>query len=295
MLVTWGIGGAIIYFCFSTVRDKLNLRNEIIMIESEFSEALYQLGSRLHTGAPFENVIKEVTPKIKNLKISSFFSIIIYNMETFGMTLEQSIFDPVSGAINSYPSTLIEAIMKTVADIQVKGGFAIMSKIMISISTYLKNIKSVEEDLQDMMSEVTSSLHIQAILLAPLTAGIVVALAAIIMDMMVIFGGATEPLYSELKGYGTAGDMGGNILTGFINIDKMIPIHIFQIMVGVYMIEIVVQMTMFLSIIENGEENILKRLLIGQRLLMSIIIYSIVMILVYSGFNAMLPPMGMMP
>jgi hypothetical protein len=216
-------------------------------------------------------------------------------METFGMTLEKAIFDPVSGAINRYPSTLIEAMMKTVADVQKRGGFTTMSKILISISTYLKNIRSVEEDLQDMMSEVTSSLHIQAILLAPLTAGIVVALAAIIMNMLVIFGGMTEPLYENLKGYGTAGDIGTGFLTSFININKMIPIHFFQIIVGTYMIEIVTLMTVFLSIIENGEENILKRILVGKRLLMSVIIYSLIMILVYTAFTAMMPPIGQIP
>jgi len=253
------------------------------------------LGSRLTTGAPFENVLKEVTPKIKNLKISDFFSIIIYNMESFGMTLEQAIFDPVSGAINKYPSTLVEAIMKTVADVQKKGGFLNISKIMISISTYIKNIKSVEEDLQDLMGEVTSSLHIQSILLAPLTAGIVVALAAIIMSMLTTFGGMTDPLYKSLGGYGTAGDVGSVFLKGFIDIDKMIPIHFFQIIVGIYKIEIVILMTVFLSIIENGEENILMRVSIGKKLLMSTIIYSIIMILVYSAFSAMVPPIEMIP
>jgi hypothetical protein len=291
LMITWGIAGAIIFFCFASMSEKVKLRDEIVRIESEFSEALYQLGSRLNTGAPFENVIKEVTPKIKNLKISDFFSLIVYNMETFGMTLEQSIFDPVSGAINKYPSILIEAMMKTVADIQKKGGFSIISKIMISISTYLKNIRTVEEDLQDMMGEVTSSLEIQSIFLAPLTAGIVVALAAIIMNMLTMFSGMTDPLYQNLKGYGPAGDVGSGFLTSFINVNKMIPIHLFQIIVGIYLIEIVGLMTIFLSIIENGEENILKRILVGKRLLMSVIIYSFVMILLYSVFSIMMPPL----
>jgi len=289
LIVTWGIAAGIIYYCITTVRNKLELREEIIKIESEFGEALYQLGSRSTMGIPLENVLKEIVPKIKHLKISKFFKNIIYNIENFGMTLERAVFDKKTGAINYYPSVMIDALMRAIIGIQKRGGFRILSKITISISTYLKNIKSVEEDLNDMLGEVTASLHIQSILLAPLTAGIVVALAAIIMEMLIMFGGVSDPLYNSMEGYGVAGAAGGGLLTAFINLDEMIPIHIFQIIVGIYMIEIVVLMTIFLSLIENGDENILKRSLIGRRLLISTILYTIIMILVYSMFTALIP------
>jgi len=292
LMITWGLAAGIIFYCISTVKNKMDLRNEIIKIESEFSVALYQLGSRLSMGVPLENVLKEIIPKIKHLKISDFFKIIVHNIETFGATLERAVFDKDYGAINYYPSILIEAMMKSIIDVQKRGGFRTLSKIIISISTYLKNMNSVEERLKDIMGEETASLNLQSILLAPLTAGVVVALAAIIMEMLIMFGGATNPLYESLEGYGTFGGAGKGILTSFINVNEMIPVHYFQMIVGIYKIEIVILMTIFLSIIENGDENILKRSMVGKRLLISTVMYSIVLILVFSTFSAMIPLKG---
>lgn len=288
LIVTWGVAAGIIYFCITTVRKKLELRKEIVKIESEFGEALYQLGSRLSMGTPLENVLKEIIPKIKHLKISKFFKNIVYNMENFGMTLEKAVFDKKAGAINYYPSILIDALMRAIIGIQKRGGFGILSKITISISTYLKNIKSVEEDLKDILGEVTASLHLQSLLLAPITAGIVVALSAIIMEMLLMFGGVSDPLYKSMEGYGALGDAGSGLLSSFINLNEMIPIHVFQIIVGIYMIEIIILMSIFLSLIENGDENILKRVLVGRRLLISTIFYTIIMVMVYSIFTSLI-------
>jgi hypothetical protein len=289
LIVTWGVAAGVIFYCISTVRDKMQLRDEIIKIESEFSVALYHLGSRVTMGVPLENVLKEVIPKIKHLKISEFFKIIVNNMETFGMTLEEAAFNKQNGAIIYYPSTLIEAITKSIIDIQKKGGFTTLSKVLISISVYLKNMNTVEENLKDILGEETASLSLQSILLAPLTAGIVVALAAIIMQMLVMFGGMTDPLYQSVGGYGSFSDAGKGFITIFVNVNKMIPVHFFQIIVGIYKIEIVILMTVFLSIIENGDENIIMRNLVGKRLLISTILYSIILVLVYSTFSALIP------
>ncbi|MGC8812350.1 MAG: hypothetical protein ACP5O8_02070 [Candidatus Aenigmatarchaeota archaeon] len=287
LLVTLGIGLAFSIYMILSTRDKIKLREEIITIESEFPEAIFQIGNRLRLGVPLEKVFSEVLPKIKNLKVSQFIKEILQNIENFGVTLEQAVFDERYGAILKYPSTLIETVMRALVEIQKKGSLAI-SKTMLTISTYLKNVHSVEESLKDLMSEITSSLKIQALLLAPLTGGIVVALAAIIMQLLVVLENA-ELLYKQVEGFGPLASAGKGILSSFISLDSMIPVHLFQITIGIYIIEIIALMSIFSSIIENGEENIIKRSTMGKRVLIGVIFYLITLIIIYSLFMAMVP------
>jgi hypothetical protein len=293
LLITCAIAFGIVFYCiFSTIK-KLKLREEVAEMESEFAEALFQLGNQLTRGMPIEHALRAITPRIKDLKISKMFEKILYNMESFGMTFEQAIFDEKSGAIHFYPSKIITASLKAIVEIS-KRGMEVVSKAMLSISVYLKDVHAVEEDLRDMLSEVTSTMEMQAVLLAPLASGVVVGLAAIIMQILTALKGAIEKIQGSLVSAGPAGLAGGGILTSIINVDKMIPVHGFQLIVGIYMIEVVSMLAIFLSIIKHGEEDLLRRYNLGKLLLLSTTIYSITLIVIYSMFTALMPVMGLM-
>jgi hypothetical protein len=268
------------------------MREEIVQIESEFAEVLFQLGNQIMRGIPFETTLKNITPQIKNLKISKFFERILYNIETFGMTLEQAVFNEENGAIHDYPSKLINAIMHAIVEIS-KRGMTIASKAMITISRYLKDSHEVEEYLKEMLDEVTSTMQMQAILLAPLSSGIVVALSAMIMNMLLMLKGVVENVYGSLAGFGPLGAAGGGMFTSILNLDKMIPVHTFQLIVSIYMIEVVGMIAIFLSIIQNGDETLLKRLNLGKMLMLSMAIYTVIMVVCYSVFVSLIPITGL--
>ncbi|MFQ6063283.1 MAG: hypothetical protein ACE5J9_08960, partial [Methanosarcinales archaeon] len=255
---------------------------------SEFAEVLFQLGTQLARGIPIERSLRNITPKIKDLKISKFFATILYNIETFGMTFEQAIFDKEFGAINFYPSRIVEAVMKALTEIS-KRGMKAVSKAMISISSYLKDVKSVEEDLKDVLSESTSNMQIQALLLAPLTSGIVVSMTAAIMQLMISFTKAVEKIEKMLLGAGPAGAAGHTFFSSIININKMIPVQWFQLIVGIYMVEIVSMLAVFISVINDGEEDLLKRYSLGKTLLIATLIYTVLTVVIYLVFNSMIP------
>ena len=292
LLISLGISMGIAAYSIFSVIQKLKLRDEIAQIENEFAEVLFQLGNQITRGIPLEKTLKNITPQIQNLKISKFFEKILYNIETFGMTLEQAIFNKENGAIREYPSKLIEAIMHAVVEIS-KRGMVTASKAMITISSYLKDSHDVEEEMKDMLSEVTSTMQMQAILLAPLSSGIIVALSAMIMNMLVMLKGMVEGIYGQLTQYGPLGVAGGGLFGSIINLDKIIPVHTFQLIVSIYMIEVVSMLSIFLSIIQNGDENLLKRLSLGKTLMLSFAIYAVVMILSYSVFSVLIPMAGL--
>lgn len=292
LIIVLGIGAGISTYAILSVHKKLKLREEIVQIESEFAEALFQLGNQLTRGIPLERTIKNISPRIENLKISKFFNKILYNIETFGMTFEQAVFDEKSGAIRDYPSKMIEAIMRAVIQIS-KRGMNAASKAMITISTYLKDVHSVEESLREMLTEVTSNMNIQAILLAPLSSGIVVALAALIMQMLIGLKGSIEKIYGQLGSGGALGSAGAGVLGSIVNLDQVIPPHNFQLIVGIYLIEVVAITAIFLSIIKNGDESLLKRLTVGKTLMISIAIYAVILLSVYSMLSTFVTVTGL--
>jgi Flp pilus assembly protein TadB len=292
LLVTAGIGGAIIFYTIFSVRRKLDVRKEITTVEGEFAEALLQLSGQLERGMPIETAIKSIRLKIKDLSISKFFDKIVYNIETFGMTFEQAVFDNEAGAIRDYPSTLIQAVVRAIVEIS-RRGMESVAKASNSIAKYLKDVHTVEEDLKDILSEVTSTMQIQALLLAPLTAGIVVALTAMVGQILQAFGKAVQQIQGKLVSSGPAGTAGNFALGSIINLNAMMPIQTFQVIVGIYMMEIVVMLAMFMSTISNGEEWIMKKYTIGRYLLLATAMYAGVVVLIYLGFNSLIPLTGL--
>ncbi len=288
-MIVLGIILGIISYSYLSVKRKLKVRDEIVAIESEFTEALFQLGQILTRGMPLENALRKVTQDIKNLTISNFFEKILYNIEILGMSFEQAVFSEKSGAMNYYPSSLIEATMRVIIEAS-KRGMASASKAMLIVSTYLKDMYQVNEELKDLTEEVTSTMRIQAMLLAPLSAGIVVSLTAVIIQILVSLGKSFESVSSQLgTSYGVAGDIGGGFIFSIGNLNKIIPISAFQLVVGIYMVEIVTMLAVFLSSIANGEESFMKRLTIAKLLAISSVVYFCTFFVTYYMFTAIIP------
>jgi len=291
LVISMGVTAGIVTYSLLSIRNKMGLRDEIVQVEKEFAEVLFQLGNQITRGVPFERALKNLTPQIRTLKVSKFFQKILYNIETFGMTLEQAVFDEKNGAINEYPSSLIEAIMHAIVQIS-KRGMNTASKSMITVSNYLKDAHSVEEDLKDMLGEVTSTMQMQAILLAPLSSGIVVALAATVMNILVILGDKVEEVYGSLSSYGTVGDLGAGMFGSIVQLNNMIPIDTFQLIVSIYLIEVVGMLAIVLSTIQNGEDKTMKLMTLGKTLSIAFAIYTVVMLLSYSIIGSLIPSMA---
>lgn len=291
ILITVGISGFIVSYFYLSTRQKLQLRDEVSKIEDEFAEVLFQLGSQLRRGIPVETTLRNVVPKLKDFTISKFFEKVLYNIETFGMTFEQAMFDPKHGAMIDYPSKLVEAVMRAITEIS-KRGMEAVSKSMVTISTYLKDVKSVENDLRDMMSEVTSTMQVQANVLAPLASGIIVAITAIIFQMLLVLKESIDAIRGTLGSAGGIGLAGQGVFESLIQVNQIMPVHFFQLLVGVYMIEIVGMLAMFLSIIQNGDEHILRRQVIAKTLMWGTLIYGLLALMIFVGFVSLIPIAG---
>jgi len=287
LIVVWGLGIGFATVFLLESKKKIGLRNSIKKIQDEFSEALFQLGNRLALGNPMEKAMEETVEKASDLTISELFRKTIKNIKNSNLSLEAALFDKKFGSVWEYPSKLVINIMRIMLEATKKGvKNAAMSAI--SISRYVKQLHNIEEKLTDILSEATSSMRVLGMFIAPLIAGVTVTMTAV---MMMIFS-TLKTLMGGLKltETGTMGGMGLNnlMLGGWGEIGEILSIGVFQIVVGVYIIEICYLLAYLVSGIDYGEGDLIaRRDLAGWNILIGMLVYIFSVLITYFIFAPM--------
>ncbi len=250
----------------------IKTREQTKKLEQEFASALFQLGNRLGDGIPAEIAFGKVAVTTTGTATGEFFKLVNTNIQQFGMSLENALFHPTRGAIIFFPSDLVRTSMKILVE-AVKKGLKTAARAMISISQYVKNIDKINQRLKDLLADITTSMKSNMTFLAPVLAAIVVGLASMIttilnhLQNMIALGQLTET--QQLIGGFTA----QQILQLF-NVSTMIPPYFLQIIVGLYLIEIIFILSQTLVTIENGVDKLAERYEIARNLRFAILLYT---------------------
>lgn len=267
VLLVVGIGvGAGLYFKLSS-KNVIEVRNKTKQMEKEFSTALFQLGNRLGDGQPAERVFPQVAEIMKGTVSGRFCSQVTINMQKLGMGLSDALFDKKNGAVNYFPSKIIKSSMKVLVE-SVERGPKIAGEAMGNIARYIKELHRVDERLKDLLSDIISSMKQQIRFLAPVISGVVVGITSMITfimgELQSVTGKVGEDMQQaqgmeELLGMGTG-----------------IPSFYFQIVVGIYVVEIVYILTSISNSVENGEDKLGEKSQLGKNLIKSTLLYSII-------------------
>lgn len=263
---------------FYSLRSKnvIAIRNRTKKLEEEFSSALFQLGNRLGDGLPAEIAFAKVAETMRGSTSGDFFNLAEKNIVKLGMGLEESLFDPKVGAVVSFPSKVIESSMKVLVE-SVKRGPLIAAQALLSMSRYMKEIHRVEERLKDLMAEVIGSMKAQVAFLTPAIAGIVVGITSMISTVL-------TKLSSQLSQFS-----GGNETSGFGGLVTIfgigIPTFHFQVIVGLYIVQLAYILTVLANGIENGVDKQGERYSLGKALTRSVGLYCFIAGTVIILFN----------
>ncbi len=249
----------------SKTRDLIKERTKTKQLEREFNNSLFQLGNRIGNGTPPELAFGKLAESTKGLVTEDFFKIVNFNIRQAGMSVEKAIFDRRRGAINSYPSELIATSMKILVESS-KKGLKIAALGLMSISEYVKNIQKITNRLRDMLAEIISDMKSNMTFLAPLLSGVVVGLAAMITSIL------SKLNVSQVSESGAGLGNLGTLVTLF-DVSKMIPPYYLQIIIGVYIIEIIFILTRTLVAVDSGEDRLQRTSQTGQNLRIGIFLY----------------------
>jgi len=272
--VTMSLGlGLGIYYKLRS-KNIIKIRQRAKKLELEFASALFQLGNRLGDGLPAEIAFGKVANIMQGTVSGSFFNLVSRNITRLGMSVKKAIFDPVHGALISFPSNLIESSMKVLVQ-SIKKGPVIAAQALVNVSRYIKEIHTVNERLRDLMADIISSMNSQIKFLAPAISGIVIGITSMVTG---IIGKLGAQLQNITIG---AGDQAG--LTSIFG--DGIPTYYFQIIVGLYIVQITYILTILVNGIENGSDKLNERHELGNNLINSTLLYCFISLVVMLIFN----------
>lgn len=289
----YGLGAIILSICIplafglstgfyfkSRTKSLIKIRETTKRLETEFASALFQLGNRLGDGLPPEIAIDKVASIMKDTVSGDFFETVSTNIRSLGMNVEQAIFHPKRGALVFFPSRLIESSMKVLVESSKKGPI-IASQALINVSEYIKEIHRVNERLKDLMADIVGDMKQQVKMLAPAIAGIVVGITSMIIT---VIGKLGEQLGTIQQTAGTAAtQFGGAGLLGMFG-DGVPGFH-FQVIVGLYIVEITYILTVLINGIEAGSDKLSERYQLGENLFRSTLLYAIISFIIIILFN----------
>jgi hypothetical protein len=235
----------------------MKIREKSKKLEDEFASALFQLGNRLGDGIPAEIAFGKVAEVMQDSPSGKFFTLVNMNIRKLGLGIKDAIFDPKVGALRYYPSNIIESSMKVLMQSARKGP-KVAAQALLNVSRYIKEIHKVDERLKDLMADIISSMKSQIKFMSPAISGIVIGITSMITTILGALGGQITQLGTE--GGGGAQVAGLTQLFG-----DGIPTYYFQIVVGLYIVQIVFILTILQNGIENGQDKLNERYLLGQK------------------------------
>ncbi len=269
MLLVIGAGAGLATHFMLANFQAVRVRSSMNSIEGEFELALFQLGNRIGSGTPTEVAIEKSIDDVKDLKIAGLFRLTLRNIRDLGMTFEDALFNPQWGSLKFYPSKLLKNIMRTVVDTSRKGT-SYAAESMLKISRYLKNIRETQEFIRGMLSETVSSMRFQAYFLTPMITGLIVSMADIIIQVLTTLG-----QYLQKMQVGSASSLGLDFSLISLGTPSTSPAA-FQMIVGIYLLEMVVILAMFITKISEGENKSLQWYTAGKMLFISMVVYFMV-------------------
>ena len=259
-----------------SLSKKNQIRTKSKKLEAEFASALFQLGNRLGDGLPAELAFDKVANIMEDTVSGQFFKLVSTNITKLGLGVEEAIFNPKSGALVYFPSNIIESSMKVLVE-SIKKGPKVAAQALTNISRYIKEIHKVDERLKDLMADIVSSMNSQIKFMSPAISGIVIGITSMITTILGALGSQMKTL-SSAEGAGRVGGMASLFGDG-------IPTYYFQLVVGLYVVQIVYVLTVLGNGIENGADKLNERYMIGKNMVRSTLLYCAISTAVMVIFN----------
>jgi len=240
-----GVGLGIAYYCGTTVFAIKKERDDIIKMEEEFPDALFQLGSRMTEGSSVEVALKRTAESMEGTKIGELLKKIVFSIQVSGETLDEVLFSRTRGILREFPSKLISVTFKTITEI-VKKDPLTAGKTIIDIANYQRDLKKVDHEIKRELASTAGMMKTTAIVFAPIVMGMTSALYVLL----------TKTLIEITQAH-------------------LISIHVFYLILGVYLILTDLIIIYFVTGIEHGEDWSERKAMAASTLPIAVLIYAV--------------------
>lgn len=289
MFLIWGIAGGVIIFTYLRSAKQYKLEEFIRKTEDDFQVGLFELQVALNQNIPIELAIPNVLEKYErmNKKASPmyvFFNKIYNRISQLSLTFKQALYDEQTGVLRDFPSPLIKNIMNIVSSALSKGPI-IVANAAKDIISCLRKTSEIEHMIQNLLESVISNIKTQASFIAPLMGAIIAAVAVLIVEVLQRISKMLDEV-AESMGSGAATSISNTM--DIINLKDVLPPTVMELIIGVYILESVIIMCIFLTGIERGFDDVYRDYLIATTLTKAMAIYSVVFFLMVILFQPLI-------
>lgn len=264
LLLTFSL--AVAAFVEFTLREKRKLQLRYMQMESEFKDSLYVLASRLGENKPIEDALRHTQIFLPNNIVSQeVFGKTVDNIHVLGMPLENAIFDPAYGSLKNNPSQIITSSMRIAVD-SVRLGVQVAARTLISLSRQLGNAERVSKMLTVLIRDITGTMKTVSVYIAPVVLGITTSLQRVVIVTIVSINasnssGNQPQVDLTSTGIPGASSFANSDITSFIKPDIIASLATpgeFLVIVAIYVIELVLIMNYFVTLIEENNPLLAK-------------------------------------
>ncbi len=292
-LIPLGLAVGLFILLYGRSIQKKKIRDYIVSLEDDLNSSLFQIANQFTENIPLEIGIEKFLQNyemlnLKKKEIYDFFSRILRKMNKLGLTFEQAVFDKEQGVLPKFPSPLLKEVIWIMIETAKKGN-RIMYAILVKVSGYLDNLKKVKELIYDLLNDTVTSIKFQAKFMSPFISAVVASLSLVIVKSLYQVFRYIQTMMNSITS-GMSGMSVNDYFTNMINFTKIVPPPLFQVLIGVYLIESVALLMILANGIENGFDEIERDILTAKGVLTATILYIAVDLLVMVIFNhTMLP------
>jgi hypothetical protein len=251
-------------------------------MEKEFSDALYILGKRISEEKSPEESFLYAAQTMEGAQIAEVFRQTSYNLTAMHTNLHDALYSDEFGSLQHVYSDRIKAVLRLFVEGTQKSQRAV-SASLIRIADHLKQLQEVENKIKDMLYELTSTLRSTVTVFAPLIAGVTLAITTLISTILAsLSSNISEESVTDLP------QTFSGISEAFI-VENVRPEY-FVLVIGIYLVELVFLLTRFTNGINEGDDKATYMYSLGKIIPMSIIVFSLTIIIGQFFFSQIVTP-----
>ncbi len=181
-LYLWALSVPLAIYLFFTSYPLKMERDTIVEMNDDFPDALFNLGSRIAEGEPFESAMEKVVALMHGSAIEILFRRILYSLKTTRDSLEDILFGN-DGILKDRSTKVINTTMRVTVDAMKKDNLT-AGNMIISIASHLRDMKAIEKEMRSRIGSATSMMQMTALYFGPITIAVTMVLYAVILGKL---------------------------------------------------------------------------------------------------------------
>ncbi len=290
LILSVGIGMSIYTYLRLSTFQLTKARQELSEIQGYLASVAFQLSSFLSQGNPPETAMFKVADTMQNTPVMSFFNVTVSNIQKLGLSLREALFNQNVGSTKFFPSAMLIVVMRIFLESAQKSVNA-ASSAMLYISRHLSNLKKIDNDIKNLLDDVTSGMRVEVGLLSPIMAGIVVGMTALIGSVLTSLSSNISTIQASITASSGPTSGASSMIPFAFSLFNLsggaIPLYVFQMVISIYIITLSLIIGYSISMIDNPNDSIDIRDKMASTLLIAIVLYALISVIVTFAFSAM--------